>query len=325
VSERDQTWLARECTALGEDAWLRGRPAVSNQGRLTIGARFRCASTPVASHLVTTRQGVLEIGDDVSVSHGAAIYCAARVRIGDGTRIGPYVVLADTDFHVVGDRLASPKPRPLEIGRSVKIGARVTILPGVIIGDGATVVAGSTVAGAVAAGAVVSGVPAMVYRPPGGAVEDLQALVARTLGLSLLPELEHGPQQIVEWDSLGSLRLLLAIEAELGVRLDEKVMLGVKRVADLVALAGGRARTGGGQAGPVSALVQRTFNLPEVPALSSGPAELEQWDSLGALRLLLAVEQEFGVCLDEGEIARVKSVADLVAAVGRAGRGYVAR
>jgi acetyltransferase-like isoleucine patch superfamily enzyme/acyl carrier protein len=233
--ERDQAWLAHECTGLGEDAWLRGRPAVSNRGRLTIGARFRCTSTPVASHFVTAPQGVLEMGDDVSVSYGAAIYCEARVRIGDGTRIGPYVVLSDTDFHVVGDRLARPKPRPVEIGRGVKIGARVTILPGVTIGDGATVVAGSTVAGAVAAGAVVSGVPAMVQGAPARAVEDLRALVTRTLGLSRLPALADGPQQIAEWDSLGALRLLLAVEQELGVSLDEGEMGDVKSVADLVA------------------------------------------------------------------------------------------
>ena len=46
----------------------------------------------------------------------------------------------------------------------VKIGARVTILPGTNIGDGATVAAGSTVRGTVGAGAVVSGVPATVQR-----------------------------------------------------------------------------------------------------------------------------------------------------------------
>jgi maltose O-acetyltransferase len=104
------------------------------------------------------------IGDDVSISYGAAIYCEIRVRIGDGSRLGPYIVLSDSSFHVVGDLLARPKPQPVEIGRGVKIGARVTILPGTIIGDGATVAAGSTVRGTVAAGAVVSGVPAMVQR-----------------------------------------------------------------------------------------------------------------------------------------------------------------
>jgi acetyltransferase-like isoleucine patch superfamily enzyme/acyl carrier protein len=231
----DRAWLARECTSLGADAWLRGWPAVSNQGMLIIGSRFRCSSTPVTSHLVTAENGVLKVGDDVSVSFGAAIYCEDRIRIGDGTRFGPYVVLSDTDFHVVGDRLSRPKPRPIEIGRGVKIGARVTILPGVTVGDGATVLAGSTVAGIIAAGSIVSGVPAMVQHRLGHGTENLRALVERIFDLPEAPALSSGPEEIAQWDSFGALRLLLAIEHELEVRLDEAEMTRVKSIADLVA------------------------------------------------------------------------------------------
>ncbi len=162
--ELDQAWLTRRCTSLGQGAWLRGRPYVNNLGSLTIGSRFRCAATPVISHLVTIGPGVLVIGNDVSISYGAAIYCEIGILIGDGTRLGPYVVISDSNFHVAGDLLARPAPRPVEIGCGVKIGARVTVLPGTNIGDGATVVAGSTVRGSVGAGAVVSGVPATEQR-----------------------------------------------------------------------------------------------------------------------------------------------------------------
>src|SRR5947209_11944291 len=93
-------WLARgrpaalrECTSVGPGAWLRGRPHVSNAGRMTIGARLRLSSSPVVSHLVTGPEGVLEIGDGVAISFGAAIACYARVRIGDGASIGPYLAL----------------------------------------------------------------------------------------------------------------------------------------------------------------------------------------------------------------------------------------
>jgi maltose O-acetyltransferase len=233
--KRDQAWLAGKCTSLGKDAWLRGRPAVSNRGRLIIGSRFRCASTPVASHLVTAPRGLLQIGDDVSFSYGAAIYCEAQIRIGDGTRLGPYAVLADTNFHVVGDLLARPEPRPVEIGRGVKIGARVNILPGATIGDGATVAAGSTVRGAVAPGALVTGVPAKVHRPKECTAESLRALVRRIFELSEAPALSSGLAELTRWDSFGALRLLLAIEHELEVRLDEAEMARVKSIADLVA------------------------------------------------------------------------------------------
>ena len=127
-----------------------------------IGSGFRLRSRPVVSHLVTGPEGSLEIGDGVAIDYGAAIACLASVRIGAGTRIGPFCVLADSDFHVVGDRDKVPEPRPVQIGERVQIGARVTIIPGTSIGDGAIVGAHSVVGGVVHAGAVVSGVPARV-------------------------------------------------------------------------------------------------------------------------------------------------------------------
>jgi acetyltransferase-like isoleucine patch superfamily enzyme/acyl carrier protein len=234
----------RDCTSLGPGAVLRGRPYILNQGRMIIGARLRLSSSPVVSHLVTEHRGVLEIGDDVVISFGAGISCHERVLIGDGTCIGAFLTLADSDFHVVGNRTASPEPRPVEIGRRVRIGARVTVLPGSIVGDGAIIAAGSTVAGTIAAGEHVAGVPARTARAHGGAgssptADTVRSLVARVLGLPRLPELSDGPAQIPEWDSLGALRLLLALEEEFGVRVaDEKILLA-RRVADLAALVGG--------------------------------------------------------------------------------------
>lgn len=330
TKEKDVAWLRTVCTQVGREPRMFGRPAVRNEGRMILGDRVRLSSRPVASHLVTAENGVLEIGDDVSISFGAAIYCEASVRVGAGTRIGPYVSLADSDFHVVGDRNARPPSKPVLIGRGVRIGARVTVLAGSTIGDGATIAAGSTVAGVVAAGADVAGVPALPRRTSAGgtAGEDLRALVARTLGLATLPALDDGPSRIPEWDSLGALRLLLAIEANLGIRLDERAMAEAKSVADLIVLTGldggpvaptMDARDGEHAAteSPVAALVQRVLGLSRVPGASAGPAQIPEWDSLGALRLLLAVEQEFNVRLDEREVAGIHSVAELAAAVER--------
>jgi len=336
LETRSSSWLS-SCTAVGPEARLRARPVVINQGRLTIGARFQLSSVPVVSHLYTAPEGALEIGDGVTISFGAAIACLSRVRIGSDTRIGPYFALSDSDFHVVGNRDARPDARPVEIGRGVRIGARVTVSPGCKIGDGATVVAGSTVAGVVAAGAVVSGVPARICRAAertagAASTEDaVRSLVARTLGLSRVPELADGPPQIPEWDSLGALRLLLAVEEEFGVRIDERDMLGAHRVADLVAILDGRraAPTGAmlgdaavqlpGQSGPpVLELIRRTLELSQLPDFLDGPDQIPQWDSLGALRILLAVEEEFSIQLGEQDMARVRSVADLIAMVERA-------
>jgi acetyltransferase-like isoleucine patch superfamily enzyme/acyl carrier protein len=238
-------WL-RGCDQVGPEARLRGKPLVMNRGRAVIGARFSLSSQPVISHLIVGTGGALEIGDGVSIGHGCAISCDSRVRIGDGTSIGPYLVLADSDFHVVGARHEVPEPRPIEIGRDVKIGARVNVLPGSRIGDGATVVAGSTVAGVVAPNTVVSGVPARVgggkaSSDSGSIAQRVCATVARALGLTSVPDLEAGPAQIPEWDSLGALRLVLALEDDFRVRLPEQEMVRVRRIADLVAAVEARA------------------------------------------------------------------------------------
>jgi acetyltransferase-like isoleucine patch superfamily enzyme/acyl carrier protein len=254
-SRRSAAWL-KSCTRVGPDPRLRGRPDVRNFGLLHIGARFSLSSQPVVSHLVVASGAVLEIGDDVAIGHGAAIASQARLRIGDSTQIGPFVLLADSDFHVVGDRNAVPEPRPVEIGRRVRVGARVTILPGSTIGDGAIVLAGSTVAGTIGANLTVSGVPARAAAAKvteaapanrGSATDLVRELVQRTLGGAQLPQLGDGPEQLPEWDSLGSLRLLLALEDELGVRVTEQAMAGVRTVADLMAFVDAGAASGNGR------------------------------------------------------------------------------
>src|SRR6185436_3436705 len=238
---RSALWL-RKCNQVGPGVQLDGRPYVWNEGRIRLGPGVQLSSRPVVSHLVTGPKGAIEISEGVFIGYGAAIASQGQIRIGAGTRIGPFVVLADTDFHVVGDRLSAPEARPVVIGRDVQIGPRVTILPGSTIGDGARVCAGSTVAGVVAAGTTVAGVPARVGGAADGAAsraslpERVQGAVARALGLPSPPPLSHGPGEIPQWDSLGALRLLLVVEDDFGIRLGEQDMVRVRKVGDLVSV-----------------------------------------------------------------------------------------
>lgn len=129
-------------------------------------SRSRDTALGVAHPLVlrTLRPGaVLDIGADVGIS-GGSICAAYRVRIGDGCLFGADTMVVDTDFHPVDhpDRRHAAPPEPDErdavtIGRNVFLGARVIVLPGAWIGDGAVIGAGSVVAGRVEAGTVVAG------------------------------------------------------------------------------------------------------------------------------------------------------------------------
>jgi UDP-3-O-[3-hydroxymyristoyl] glucosamine N-acyltransferase len=195
----------------------------------------------VQSHFVVGQGGTLDIGPNVSVSYGAAISAEREVRIGQGTRLGPFVVIMDSDFHRVGDRNAHAEPSPVRIGNGVVIESRVTILRGTTLGDGVRVRSGSVVSGNVPANTVVAGVPARPLTDDAAPAEagrpDLPELVKRVLGLSQTPSLADGPDQIPEWDSLGALKLLLAMERSFGVAIREdqlKSAHSVARLAEIV-------------------------------------------------------------------------------------------
>jgi acetyltransferase-like isoleucine patch superfamily enzyme/acyl carrier protein len=258
----------RACDRVGEGAAVRGRPFIENVGRIEIGEEFCLNSEPVQSHLVTGHTGHLTIGDNVSIGFGAAIAAHTQIVIGNRVRIGPYAMIMDTDFHDVVDRDALPEGGTIHIGDDVRVGSRVTILKGSVIGAGTWIEAGSVVTGKIPAGVRASGVPARVLdaagvptRREGAAAaandnainegtlpEQVRRVVASTFALESPPELSSGPDSIPAWDSLGTLTLLLAIEDEFQVALSEEEMLDAKNVQDLIdsiSCARGRALSAG--------------------------------------------------------------------------------
>jgi acetyltransferase-like isoleucine patch superfamily enzyme len=255
----DERWARARlhvCDEVGPGARVDGSPTVTNGGTLRIGRSFRFASSPAPSHLVNWEGASIDIGDDVVIGHGAAIAIFAGLRIGDGTRIAPFVAIMDTDFHIVGNRDLHAPMEPISIGARVRIGAHVTILRGSVIGDDAVIDAASVVIGHVAAGARVSGVPARetVRRDAtqnGSVADGVLGVVKRSLGLAEPPSPGDGPATIPQWDSLGGLRLLLALEDSFGVVLSEDEVLRVATVGDLTGIVGRAvARSGGAGAHP---------------------------------------------------------------------------
>lgn len=58
---------------------------------------------------------------------------------------------------------------------------------------------------------------------------------------------------------------------------------------------------------PVFELGDRTLTL------TSGPEDVEKWDSLNHLNMVAAIEERLGVSMSGQEIASIYSVADLIA------------
>jgi acyl carrier protein len=71
----------------------------------------------------------------------------------------------------------------------------------------------------------------------------------------------------------------------------------------------------------VVAVVAKTFNLaPESVTMELGTGTCEKWDSLGHIRVILAVEAEFGVRFRAMEIPDLNCVAAIVRKLGELGR-----
>ena len=105
----------------------------------------------------------ISIGNNSGIGADSLIFAADKVEIGNDVLIAPQLVIY-TANHETRRELPmiqqGMKNAPVRIGNDVWIGVRVTILPGVTIGDGAVIAAGAVLTKDVAPYAIVGGVPA---------------------------------------------------------------------------------------------------------------------------------------------------------------------
>ena len=184
---------------IGPDGVIRSHTIIYAGSR--IGARLQ------TGHSVLIREKT-SIGDDCSIGTGSVVEFA--VVIGDRVRLhsqcfvpeysvleddcwlGPRVVLTNARFPT--SRRAKHRLEGVRICHLARIGANATLLPGVVIGEGALVGAGAVVTRDVAPDTVVVGNPArplgrvseledeggLVYADaPGATVDDGYARTAR--------------------------------------------------------------------------------------------------------------------------------------------------
>jgi acetyltransferase-like isoleucine patch superfamily enzyme len=134
----------------GDNVWVDGKVTI------TFAARF--ADRPI-----------FEIGDGSGIGHLCHFTIGKRVSIGRNTTLSGDIIIMDSNAHAT-DPVARwehkpPDPedvRPVIIGDGVWIARRCIIFPGVRIGNGAIVSAGSVVRGHVPPYSVVAGNPAKV-------------------------------------------------------------------------------------------------------------------------------------------------------------------
>ena len=110
----------------------------------------------------------LRVGDETWIGQNCFFHSAAGITIGACVGIGPGVMILTSEHQELG-RAVAPLLSPVEfapviIEDEVNLGVGSIVLPGVRIGKGARVGAGSVVTSDVAAYSIVAGTPARLLR-----------------------------------------------------------------------------------------------------------------------------------------------------------------
>jgi acetyltransferase-like isoleucine patch superfamily enzyme len=132
---------------------------IINASRVQIGRKCLLQD---AIYIRAGTQGRIVIGDRAALNSFCRIFGHGRVEIGEDAQIGPGCLITTTDHDYRGELETSFKS--VVIGKGAWIGANVTILPGVEIGDHAVIGAGSVVTKNIPPRAVAVGVPAKVIK-----------------------------------------------------------------------------------------------------------------------------------------------------------------
>jgi acetyltransferase-like isoleucine patch superfamily enzyme len=107
-----------------------------------------------------------EIDPTSHIKSGTFIECSGGVRIGRHFHAGRGLTIFSTNHNYRSDRLIPydevDLPGPVVIEDCVWVGANVSIVPGVTVGEGAVVAMGAVVTRDVPPGAVVAGNPARI-------------------------------------------------------------------------------------------------------------------------------------------------------------------
>ncbi|HTV91336.1 MAG TPA: acyltransferase [Verrucomicrobiae bacterium] len=113
-------------------------------------------------------KGFIHLGNDVEIGPYSVLWGGGGLTIGSNVHLGAHVHITTQQGHPV-DRVHrtafSVDVAPIVIGDDVLIYSGAIIVPGVRIGDGAIVAAGSVVTSYVPPGELVGGVPARSLSP----------------------------------------------------------------------------------------------------------------------------------------------------------------
>ncbi len=167
-------WYLRNCNKLGTSIRMSGSAFVQNHGTINIGNRVCFHPGPIAVELTACKDALLEIGDECFINYGVSFNASELISIGKHCRFGIGAMIMDSNSHQesVQSRAHKPAPNPVILEDDVWIASRAIILPGVRLGKGCIIGAGSVVTRSIPPGMLAVGSPAKVIRP----ISELKSL-----------------------------------------------------------------------------------------------------------------------------------------------------
>lgn len=145
---------------------------LTNTKNIIIGERVRISEYSTISAWKKIKEPNLVIGNNVRIGAFAHITCANEIIINDGTLLGKHVTITDNshgnnsfmEMRVPPYRRDLYSKGPVHIGRNVWIGDKVTVLPGVNIGDNVVIGSNSVVTKDIPQNCIACGIPARVIK-----------------------------------------------------------------------------------------------------------------------------------------------------------------
>ena len=167
VSRRINIWLYFQIAAKRPCSFDRGGGAARKMRERTARKFLAYVGKDVNIEKGAQITSKMEVGDRSGVGIDAKIH--GKVIIGKDVMMGPECIIytknhAFADTTIPMNKQGFSEEKPVIIGDDVWIGGRVTILPGVHVGNGAIIGAGAVVTKDVPAYAIVGGNPARVLK-----------------------------------------------------------------------------------------------------------------------------------------------------------------
>ncbi len=151
IQENASIAIGNNCTIVSDN----------NRAGITVFTKFK---------LTALFESKIIIGNNVSFN-GTSISCrTTSITIGNGTIIGPNVIIVDSDFHGLlppenrENNLDYESDKPVTIGSNVWIGMNTIILKGVNIGNNSVISAGTIVRNDIPSNCLFGGNPAIKIR-----------------------------------------------------------------------------------------------------------------------------------------------------------------